>query len=80
MEPITKVLSVLVSYQVSLLVAKSGKPHTIAEELLLHCAKIMVSDMLGDKAPNELDIISLSNSTMKNRIDEMSGNVKEQLI
>ncbi|XP_046977632.1 zinc finger BED domain-containing protein 5-like [Vanessa cardui] len=72
--------AVLASYQVSLLVAKSGKPHTIAEELILPCAKIMVSAMLGDKASKELDIISLSNSTVKSRIDEMSGNVKEQLI
>lgn len=72
--------AVLASYQVSLLVAKSGKPHTIAEELILPCAKIMISAMLGDKASKELDVVSLSNNTVKKRIDEMSGNVKEQLI
>ena len=36
--------------------------------------------MLGDKASKELEVISLSNNTVKKRIDEMSGNVKEQLI
>ncbi|CAG9814705.1 unnamed protein product [Phaedon cochleariae] len=72
--------AVLASYQVSLLVAKSGEPHTIAEELILPCAKIMVSAMLGDKASKELNVISLSNSTVKKRIDDMSKNVEEQLI
>lgn len=72
--------AVLASYQVSLLIAKKGKPHTIAEELILPCAKVMVSAMLGEKASKELDIISLSNNTVKSRIVDMSGNVKEQLI
>ncbi|XP_025410789.1 zinc finger BED domain-containing protein 5-like [Sipha flava] len=72
--------AVTASYQVSLLVAKSGKPHTIVEELILPAAKIMVSAMLGDKASNELSTVSLSNNTFKNRIVEMSENIKEQLI
>lgn len=72
--------AVTASYQVSLLVAKSGKPHTIVEELILPAAKIMVSAMLGDKASNELSTVSLSNNTVKNRIVEMSENIKEQLI
>ncbi|XP_072399546.1 zinc finger BED domain-containing protein 5-like [Diabrotica undecimpunctata] len=72
--------AVLTSCQVSILVAKSGKPHTIAEELILPCAKIMVFAMLGEKASKELDVISLSNTTVKNRILDMSGNVKKQLI
>ncbi|KAL4088791.1 hypothetical protein QTP88_023875 [Uroleucon formosanum] len=72
--------AVTASYQVSLLVAKSGKPHTIVEELILPAAKIMVSAMLGDKASNELSTVSLSNNTVKNRIVEMSENIKEQFI
>ncbi|XP_025407292.1 zinc finger BED domain-containing protein 5-like [Sipha flava] len=72
--------AVTASYQVPLLVAKSGKPHTIVEELILPAAKIMVSAMLGDKASNELSTVSLSNNTVKNRIVEMSENIKEQLI
>nr|XP_023025874.1 zinc finger BED domain-containing protein 5-like [Leptinotarsa decemlineata] len=40
----------------------------------------MVSAMLGDKASKELDVVSLSNNTVKRRIDDLSGNVKEQQI
>jgi len=37
----------------------------------------MVSVILGDKASNELNTVSVSNNTVKNRIVEMSENVKE---
>lgn len=40
----------------------------------------MVFAMLGEKTSKELDMISLSNNTVISRIDDMSGNVKEQLI
>ena len=36
--------------------------------------------MLGDKAARDLNLISLSNDTVKNRIEDMSNNIKEQLI
>jgi len=40
-----------------LLVAKNGKPCTIAEELILPAAKIMVSAILGDKTSKELNTV-----------------------
>ena len=59
---------------------KQKKPHTIAETLvkpcLLDCAKIA----LDDKAYNKLKQVSLSNDTIKNRIVEMSSDIKIQLI
>ncbi|KAJ1137675.1 hypothetical protein NDU88_004073 [Pleurodeles waltl] len=68
------------SYEVSMLIAKAGKPHTIAEELIVPAAKAMVSAMVGEKAAKDLDLVPLSNNTVKRRIDKMSDNIKEQLI
>lgn len=72
--------AVFASYDVSLLIAKSGKPHTIEEELLLPAAKAIASRMHGDKAAKNYDMISLSNTTVKWRIEDMSDNVKNQLV
>jgi len=55
----------------------SGKPHTIAEELILSAAKSMISAILENTELNELNTVSLSNYTV---FVEMSENIKEQLI
>ncbi len=72
--------AVTASYEVSRLIATSGKPHTIGEDLILPAAKQMVSIMLGNKALKQLNLISLSNNTVKRRINGMSENVFQQLI
>jgi len=36
--------AVKASFVVSLLIVKSGKPHTIAEALILHAAKAMIDE------------------------------------
>ncbi|KAL1268682.1 hypothetical protein QQF64_034045 [Cirrhinus molitorella] len=72
--------AVTASYEVSRLIATSGKPHTIGEDLILPAAKQMVSIMLGNNAVKQLNLISLSNNTVKRRIDDMSENVFQQLI
>ena len=72
--------AVSASYDVSLLIAKSGKPHTIAEELILPAAKAIASRMHGDKVSKCFDLIPLSNTTVKRRIEDMSENVKNQLV
>jgi len=49
--------AVKASVVVSLLVEKSGKPHTIAEALILHAAKAMI----GEETANKLNKIALYN-------------------
>ena len=68
------------SYEVSLRIAKAGKPHTIGESLILPSATDMVRIMLGDKAAKQLEMIPLSNDTVSRRISDLSLNVKEQLV
>jgi len=72
--------AVKTSFAVSLLIGKSGKPHTIAEDLILPAAKALVSIMISKEAANNLNLISLSNDTIKKRIDSLSENIKEQLL
>ena len=47
---------VTASYKIALLVAKNKKPHTIAEELIMPAAKVLVKHVIGDEA------VSKSNS------------------
>ena len=68
------------SYRVSQLIAKAGKPHTIGENLILPTAKQIVEVMLGEKVVQPINLISLSDNTVKRRIDEMADNVCEQLV
>ncbi|XP_069063693.1 zinc finger BED domain-containing protein 5-like [Pleurodeles waltl] len=71
------------SYEVSMLIAKAGKPHTIAEELIVPAAKAMVSAMVGEKAAKDLDLVPLSNNTVKRRIDKIykfERNIIEDLL
>ncbi|XP_072378039.1 zinc finger BED domain-containing protein 5-like [Diabrotica undecimpunctata] len=71
--------SVDASFLVSLRIAKSGKAHTIGEELL-PAAKDMVTCMLGEASAKKLELISLSNNTVQRRIDSMASNVKNKVI
>ncbi|KAL4126754.1 hypothetical protein QTP88_010963 [Uroleucon formosanum] len=68
------------SYLASLIIAKNGKPHTIGETLVLPAAKEIVRCVLGDKAAKEIEKVSLSNDTVKRRIDDMSSNINNKLL
>jgi predicted CoA-binding protein len=68
------------SYEVSMFIAKAGKPHTVAEELILPAAKAMVSAMVGEKAVKDLNLLELSNNMVKKRVDKITDNMKEQFI
>lgn len=68
------------SYKVSHLIAKSGKNHTIGENLILPAAVEIVSCMFGKKEGKIVKTISLSNDTVSRRIHDMACDTKEQLV
>ncbi|PIK56226.1 putative protein ZBED8-like [Apostichopus japonicus] len=68
------------SYRVSLCIAKAKKPLTIGEELIMPCAKDMVSLMIGEDMVNKLGTIPLSNNTVHMRICDMSEDITTQNI
>ena len=68
------------SYRVSKRIAKAKSPHTIGEELIMPCAKEMVSLMIGEYMVSKLGIIPLSNNTVHRRICDMSEDITAQNI
>lgn len=67
------------SYAASLLVAKSGQPHTICSRLCLPLAKKITQIMCGEKAAKQLDLVPLSADTVSRRIRSMSNDVLKTL-
>lgn len=70
---------VAASYKISLLIAKQKKPHTVAETLVKPCMIEAARLVLDQNSVNKLNQISLSNSTVKQRISEMSQDIKLQV-
>ncbi|XP_067947418.1 protein FAM200C-like [Watersipora subatra] len=60
--------------------SRNKKPHTIGETLvkacLLECTKII----LGDTTAQKIADLSVSDSTVKSRINDMSADIKRQVI
>ena len=67
------------SYNISLLIAKSGKPHTIGEQLILPAVEEVLKTVLHQPTYDILKKIPLSNNTVQRRIDEMSLDVESFL-
>ncbi|KAL4132712.1 hypothetical protein QTP88_009821 [Uroleucon formosanum] len=67
------------SYNISLLIAKTGKPHTIGEDLILPAIKEVITTVLHKPAADIIRKIPLSNSSVQRRIDEMAENIEESL-
>ena len=55
------------------------KAHTIAENLVLPAAKILVRNLIGEKEAEKLNSVSLSNDTMKRRIHDTSDHISDQV-
>ncbi|CAH1984798.1 unnamed protein product [Acanthoscelides obtectus] len=67
------------SYNISLLIAKSGKPHTIGEKLILPAVEEVLKTVLHKPASDIIERIPLSNNTVERRIDEMSSDIESFL-
>ena len=70
---------VVAAYEIALLVAEQKQPHTIAESLILPGAKILVKRVFGEQAIAKLNAVSLSDNTIKRRIEEMSDDIADQI-
>ena len=68
------------SYKIALLIAKDKKPHTIGESLIKPCLLNACNTVFGEKSCKKVAKISLSNDTVKRRIDEMGQDLKKQII
>ena len=64
------------SYNISLLIAKTGKPHTIGEDLILPAVKEVITTVLHKPAADIIRKKFLSNSSVQRRIDEMAKNIE----
>ncbi|CAH2010712.1 unnamed protein product [Acanthoscelides obtectus] len=67
------------SYNISLLIAKSGKPNTIGETLILPAVEEVLKTVLHKPASNIIKKNPLSNDTVERRIDEMSSDIESFL-
>ncbi|CAH1966706.1 unnamed protein product [Acanthoscelides obtectus] len=67
------------SYNISLLIAKSGKPHTIGEKLILPTVEKVLKTVLHKPASDIIKRISLSNNTVERHIDEMRSDIESFL-
>ncbi|KAL4135430.1 hypothetical protein QTP88_007039 [Uroleucon formosanum] len=67
------------SYNISLLTAKTGKPHTIREDLILPAIKEVITTVLHKLAADIIRKIPLSNSSVQRLIYEMAENIEKSL-
>ncbi|KAF2366532.1 Immunoglobulin-like domain [Trinorchestia longiramus] len=66
------------SYELSLLIAKAKKPHSVEETLVKPCLLSAANTVLGEESQRKLSKISLSDNTVKRRIDELSEDIKNK--
>jgi uncharacterized protein (UPF0305 family) len=67
------------SYNISLLIARSGKPHTIGEDLILPAVREVLHTVLHKSPDQIIKAIPLSDGSVQRRIDEMAENIEETL-
>lgn len=68
------------SYNIALMIAKTGKPHTIGETLIAPAIREVLKTVLHKNPEPVMRTLSLSNSTIQRRIDEMASNAEDELI
>ena len=67
------------SYNISLLIAQSGNPHTIGETLILPAVSEVLRTVLHKPPEQVIKSIPLNYNTVQRRVDEISDNTEEQL-
>nr|XP_022909864.1 protein FAM200A-like [Onthophagus taurus] len=72
--------ALLASYRVAFRVAKAGKPHSIAENLILPAALDIAEVMFGKQEVEKLKSIPLSDNTIQRTISNMATDVRDQVI
>jgi hypothetical protein len=68
------------SSSIALLIAKAEKPHTIGETLLEPCILSAAKTLLIEEIDKKFQKISLSDSTVRRRIDEPAEDIKLQVL
>ena len=71
--------SLKASYNISLLISKAGKPHTIGEELILPAVKEVIKTVLQKSPEQVIKSIPLSDNSVQQRVDKMAENIEETL-
>ena len=72
--------AVRASFAVAWKIARAKAPHTAGENLIKSASVEMARIMCGDAVANKLEMVPLSNDTMKRRIKELLRNVLQQKI
>lgn len=68
------------SYEISLMIAKAKKSHTIGESLVKPCMLKAADTVLGQESKQKLSQIPLSDNTVKRRLDDMAEDIKIQVV
>ncbi|CAH1960876.1 unnamed protein product [Acanthoscelides obtectus] len=68
------------SFEITFRIAKHKKPHTIGEELIKPCVLKATQIILGEGTEQKIQSISLSNNTVKRRINDIAAVIKSHII
>ena len=68
------------SFSVAWKTARAKAPHTTGERLVKPAAVIMARIICGEAVANKLDMVPLSDNTIKRRIEELSVDILQQTI
>ena len=70
----------MASYRAAYLIAKSKKAHNIGENLIKTCLVKMADILLGNEAARKLSKISMSDNSVKRRIEVTSSDILAQIV
>lgn len=68
------------SYLIALQIAKNKKLYTIGEELIKPCMLQACEEVLGKQAVHKLEVIPMSTTNIKHRIEDITEDIENQVI